>query len=95
MRAVRPRNYLLKSLDNLWTLFIDNLVTIGAFVIIGLAALVVHKSVERLRLWGVPSVLIEGMEVLDLCAWVTDALAVLWLCVFLTFKFCKRVLGDQ
>lgn len=92
---MRHRNYLLRSLDHLWTLFIDNLVTIVAFIIIGLAALVVHKSVEQLRLWGVPSDLIEGLEVLDMCAWAADALAVLWLCVFLTFKFCKRVVGDQ
>lgn len=91
MRAARPRNTLLKSLDYLWTLFIDNLVTIAAFVIIGLAALLVHKSVERLRLWGVPSVLIEGTEILDRCIWVIDALVVLWLCGRAAIDFCGKV----
>jgi hypothetical protein len=91
MRAMKVWDSLLLSLDNLWTLFLENLVAVGAFTIIGAAALVVHKSVERLQLWGVPSNLIAGMEILDTCIWVIDALAVLWLCGVAAIRFCNKV----
>jgi len=86
---------LLKSLRNLWTLFVDNVAAVGAFAIIGFAALVVHKSVEKLQLWGVPSNLIAGMEILDTCIWLIDALAVLWLGGVAAIRFCTKVLGEQ
>jgi hypothetical protein len=84
----------LKSASHLWTLLIDNLMAIGAIAILDVAALVAHKSVEKLQLWGVPLALIEGMEILHACVWVIDALAVLWLCGFAAIQFCKRVTGD-
>jgi hypothetical protein len=68
---------------------------IGAFAIVGFAALVVHKSVERLQLWGVPSPLIAGMEILHASIWVMDAFAVLWLCGRAAIKFCKQVTGGK
>jgi len=80
MRATKAWKSLLESMNHLWTLLVDSLMTIGAFVIVGLTVLVVHKSVERLQLWGVPSLLIDGMEILHAFIWAIDALAVLWLC---------------
>jgi hypothetical protein len=91
MRATKAWDSLLGSVSHLWTLLIDSLMAIGAFVIVGTAAVVVHKSVERLQLWGVPSHLIEGMEILHGCIWVIDALAVLWLCGTAAIRFCKKV----
>ena len=82
-------------LRNLWALFVDNVTAVGAFSVIGIAALVVHKSVEKLQLWGVPSNLITGMELLDACIWLIDALAVLWLCGVAAIRFCAKVLGEQ
>jgi len=91
MRATKAWDSLLESVSNLWTLLIDSLMAIGAFAIVGLAALVVHKSVESLQRRGVPSLLIEGMEILHACIWVIDALTVLWLCGTAAIKFCKKV----
>ena len=91
MRAPGPPNLLLTSVSHLWALLIDSLGAVGAFAIMGLAALVVHKSVERLQLWGVPSDSIEGMEVLHDCIWTINAFGVLWLCGSAAIRFCKRV----
>ena len=91
MRATKAWDSLQESLSHLWRLLVDNLMAVGAFAIVGLAALVVHKSVEKLQLWGVPSLLIAGMEILHACIWVIDALAVLWLCGTVAIRFCKRV----
>ena len=60
MRTTKAWNSLQESVGYLWTLLIDNLMATGAFAIVGLAAVVVHKSVEKLQLWGVPSLLIAG-----------------------------------
>jgi len=92
MRALNPWQLLLQSLGYLCALLVDSLTVIGAFAILGMAALVVHKSVEKLQIWGVPSTLIEGMEVLHVCVWAVDALAVLWLCGVAAIKFCRKVM---
>lgn len=91
MRAPDPSNFLQASMSHLWALLIDSLAAVGAFAIMGLTALVVHKSVEQLRLWGVPSDLIEGMEILHSCVWTFNAFAMLWLCGSAAIRFCKRV----
>jgi hypothetical protein len=67
MRTTKAWDSLQESVGYLWTLLIDNLMAIGAFAIVGFAALVVQKSVEKLQLWGVPSLLIAGMEILHAC----------------------------
>jgi hypothetical protein len=95
MRTTKAWDSLQKSVGHLWTLLIDNLMAIGAFAIVGFAALVVQKSVEKLQLWGVPSLLIAGMEILHACIWVMDAFAVLWLCGRAAIKFCKQVTGGK
>jgi hypothetical protein len=95
MRVMKPWDSLVESRNGLWRFFLDNLVVVGAFAIIGFSALIVHKSVVRFRLWGVPSNLISGMEVLDVCIWGIDALTVLWLCGALTVRFCRNVFGGQ
>jgi len=95
MRATKAWDSLLESVSLLWTLLIDSLMAIGAFTIVGLAALVVHKSVGILQRRGVPSLLVEGMEILHACIWVMDALAVLWLCGRAAIKFCKQVTGGK
>jgi hypothetical protein len=91
MRASRPWNLPPTSIGHLWALLIDSLGAVGAFAIMGLMALIVHKSAERLQLWGVPSDFIEGVEALHVCIWVINALAVLWLCGSAVIKFCERV----
>ena len=95
MRTTKAWDSLQESVGYLWTLLIDNLMAIGAFAIVGFAALVVQKSVEKLQLWGVPSLLIAGMEILHVCIWVIDAFAVLWLCGRAAIKFCKQVTGSK
>lgn len=82
---------LLKSLQHLWLLLIDNIMVVTAFSIVSVASLVVHKSVERLQLWGVPSLLVAGMEILHIYIWLVDALAVAWLCGAAVIKFCRTV----
>jgi hypothetical protein len=94
MRASRPSILLPTSTGHLWALLIDSLGAAGAFAILGLMALIVHKSVERLQLWGVPSDLIEGVEVLHAYIWVINAFAALWLCGSAAIKFCGRVRRD-
>jgi hypothetical protein len=91
MRTTKAWDSLRESVSHLWTLLADSLMAIGAFAIVGLAALVVQKSVERLQLWGVPSLLIVGMEILHACIWLIDALAALWLCGTVAIRFCKKV----
>jgi hypothetical protein len=95
MRAMKLWDSLLRPLKSLWELLLDNLTAVGAFVIIGLAALVVHKSVEIFHSLGVPSNLIAGMRLLDTCMWDIDALSVLWLCGTLTYKFCIKVVRGE
>ncbi len=90
MHAQNPWEYLLKSVGNLWLLLLDNLMAVSGFLMTGLAALVVHKSVEKLQLWGVPSALIEGMEIFHADLWVIDALAVSWLSTTAVFRFCRQ-----
>ena len=93
MRASGPWNFL-PTIGHLWALLIDSLGAVGAFAIMGLMALIVHKSVERLQLWGAPSDLIKGVEVLHVYVWVINAFAVLWLCGSAAIKFYERVRRD-
>ena len=91
MRPTTPWEALLKSLHYLWVFLNDNIVAVASFVIIGLATLVAHKSVEQLRFWGLPSRYVEGMEVLHAFIWFMGALAMAWLCTVATIKFCRQV----
>ena len=95
MRTTTAWDSLHKSAGHLSLLLIDNLTAIGAFAILGLATLVVQKSVEKLQMWGIPSPLIAAMEILHACICVMDALAVLWLCGTAAIKFCKQVTGGK
>ena len=92
MRTTNSWDSLLKSLRSLWDLLLDNMIAVAAFVIVGIAALLVHKSVEKLQVSGVPSNLIEGMELLDVCMWGIDALSVLCLCGVAAIKLCNKVI---
>ena len=78
-------------LKNLWEFFFDNLVAVGAFVIIDTAALVVHKSVEILQSLGVPSNLIAGMRLLDTCMWDIDAVSVFCWYGTVAYRFCAKM----
>lgn len=69
----------------------DNIVVVASFLIVGVATLIAHKSVEQLRFWGVPSMYIEGMKVLHAFIWLMGALAMAWLCTVATIKFCRKV----
>ncbi len=50
MHATTPLKALSKSLHYLLVFLSDNIVTVASFVILGLATLAAHKSVEELRL---------------------------------------------
>ena len=91
MSTTDPWNLLLMSIGQLRALLIDCLGAVGAFGVMGVTALVVHKSVEQFQLWGVPSDLIEGMEVVNACIWTINVFAVWWLCASAAIRFCKRV----
>jgi hypothetical protein len=90
MRSVTPLSYLRKSSQHLSLLLVDNIMLVIAFLIVGLSSLVVHKSVERLQLWGVSSMLVQGMKFLHTYMWLVDALGVAWLSSTATFRFCQR-----
>lgn len=91
MRATQTWEALLKSLHYLSVFLGDNIVAVASFLIVGLATLIAHKSVEQLRFWGVPSMYIEGMKVLHAVIWLMGALAIAWLCTVATIKFFRKV----
>lgn len=91
MHETTPWEEFLNSLRYLWVFFTDNVVAVASFLIIGLATLVAHKSVEQLRFWGVPSMYIERMEVMHAFVWLMGAVAMAGLCVVATFRFCRKV----
>ena len=91
MQATTSWKALLRSLHYLSVFLSDNIVTVASFVSVGLGTLVAHKSVEQLRFWGVPSMFIEGMEVLHAFIWLMCALAIAWLCMVGTIRFCRKV----
>lgn len=91
MRPTTLWEALLKSMSYFWVLLSDNIVVVASFLIVGVATLIAHKSVEQLRFWGVPSMYIEGMKVLHAFIWLMGALAMAWLCTVATIKFCRKV----
>jgi hypothetical protein len=91
MHATTPWKVLLRSLHYLWVFFNDNVVAVASFLIVGLATLLGHKSVEQLRFWGLPSTYIERMEALHAFIWFMGSLAMTWLCTVAAIKFCRQV----